>query len=165
MDPDLAPEGNLTTDPAPRSDYATLPAVLRIRDVYPGSRILIFTHPGSRIQKQQWKTLVKKIVIVIPFFGVISFTKLNYFTFEMLKKKIWANFQRIIELFTQVLSLSYQKYGFGIRDPEKTYSGSRIQGSKRHRIPDPGSVSATLTVCKTFIQNWSPTNCFYTIYR
>jgi hypothetical protein len=24
-------------------------AVLRIRDVYPGSRILIFTHPGSRI--------------------------------------------------------------------------------------------------------------------
>jgi hypothetical protein len=25
-------------------------SVLRIRDVYPGSRILIFTHPGSRIQ-------------------------------------------------------------------------------------------------------------------
>jgi hypothetical protein len=25
------------------------PAVWRIRDVYPGSRILIFTHPGSRI--------------------------------------------------------------------------------------------------------------------
>jgi hypothetical protein len=23
--------------------------VLRIRDAYPGSRILIFTHPGSRI--------------------------------------------------------------------------------------------------------------------
>jgi hypothetical protein len=49
------------------------------------------------------------------------------------------------------LSLSSQKYGFGIRDPgseirdpEKTYSGSRIQGSKRHRIPDPGSGSATL---------------------
>jgi hypothetical protein len=28
--------------------------------------------------------------------------------------------------------------GSEIRDPEKTYSGSRIQGSKRHRIPDPG---------------------------
>jgi hypothetical protein len=27
--------------------------------------------------------------------------------------------------------------GSGIRDPEKTFSGSRIQGSKRHRIPDP----------------------------
>jgi hypothetical protein len=28
--------------------------------VYPGSRILIFTHPGSRIQKQQQKRGVKK---------------------------------------------------------------------------------------------------------
>jgi hypothetical protein len=28
----------------------TVNAVLRIRDVYPGSRILIFTHPGSRVQ-------------------------------------------------------------------------------------------------------------------
>ncbi len=27
--------------------------------------------------------------------------------------------------------------GSGIRDPEKTYSGSRIQGSKGHQIPDP----------------------------
>ncbi len=25
----------------------------------------------------------------------------NYFSFEVLKKKIWANFQRIIELFTK----------------------------------------------------------------
>ncbi len=62
----------------------------------------------------------------------------------MLKKIIWANFQRIIELFTHNLSISSQKYGFEIldpeseiRDPEKTYSGSLIQGSKRHRIPDP----------------------------
>jgi hypothetical protein len=55
----------------------------------------------------------------------------------MMKKKIWVNFERIIELFTQKLSLSSQKYGFGIRDPGKTHSGSRVQGSKRHRIPDP----------------------------
>jgi hypothetical protein len=56
----------------------------------------------------------------------------------VLKKKIWANFQRIIELLPKKLSLSFQKYvlGSGIRDPgsRKTYSGSRIQGSKRHRI-------------------------------
>jgi hypothetical protein len=44
----------------------------------------------------------------------------------MLKKKIWANFKRIIELFTQKRSLSSQKERFGIRGPEK-------------RIPDPGS--------------------------
>jgi hypothetical protein len=34
---------------------ATMQSVLRIRDAYPGSRILAFTHPGSRIQKQQQK--------------------------------------------------------------------------------------------------------------
>ncbi len=56
----------------------------------------------------------------------------------MLKKKIWVNFQRIMELFTPKIVTNSQKYGFGIRDPgseirdpEKTYSGSRIQGSKR----------------------------------
>jgi hypothetical protein len=32
----------------------------------------------------------------------------------------------------------------GIRDPEKTYFGSQIQGSKRHRILDPRSGSKTL---------------------
>jgi hypothetical protein len=46
----------------------------------------------------------------------------------MLKTKIWANFQRIIELFTQNLSQSSKKYGAKIRDPEKKiYSGSRIK--------------------------------------
>jgi hypothetical protein len=34
--------------------------VLRIRDVYHRSRILIFTHPGSQIQKQQQKRGMKK---------------------------------------------------------------------------------------------------------
>jgi hypothetical protein len=74
----------------------------------------------------------------------------------MLKKKIWANFQRIIQLFTQKIVTTLSKIrgwdpgseirdprsgirdpGSEIRDPEKTYSGSRIQGPKRHRIPDP----------------------------
>jgi hypothetical protein len=68
----------------------------------------------------------------------------HYFSFEMLKKKIRVNFQRIIGItfYPKKLSLSSQKYGFGIRDPEKTYSGSRIQGVKK--APDPGSDSATL---------------------
>jgi hypothetical protein len=59
---------------------------------------------------------------------------------KCLKKKLWANFQRIIELFTQKIVTMLSKVcvwdpRFGIR--KKTYSGSRIQGSKRHRIPDP----------------------------
>jgi hypothetical protein len=71
----------------------------------------------------------------------------------MLKKNIWPNFPRIIEVFTQKIVTKPSKIwdwdpgsGSEIRDPEKTYSGSRILGSKRHRIPDlgPGSGSATL---------------------
>jgi hypothetical protein len=60
----------------------------------------------------------------------------------VLKKKIWANFQRLIELFTKkIVKKLFKIWSWDpeseIRDPEKTYSGSRIQGSKRHRIPDP----------------------------
>jgi hypothetical protein len=113
-------------------------------DVYPGSWILIFTHPGSRIQKQQQKRGAKKIWCH-NFLCSHKFHKIeNYFSFEVLKKKIWANFQRIIELFTQKIAIKLSKIwvwdsGSEIRDPEKTYSGSRIQGLKRHRIQDPDS--------------------------
>ncbi len=61
----------------------------------------------------------------------------HYFSFEVLKKKIWSNFQRIIELFTQKIVTKLSKVW--VWD-----TGSRIQGSQRHRIPDPGSGSATL---------------------
>jgi hypothetical protein len=50
----------------------------------------------------------------------------------MLKKKIWASFQRIIELFTQKFVTKLQKnmgLGSEIRDPEKNL----------FRIPDPGA--------------------------
>jgi hypothetical protein len=115
-----------------------------IRDVYPGSRILIFTHPGSRIsdpgswiQKQQQRRGVKiffcHILLCSHQFHKIE----NYFSFEVLKKKIWAYFQRIIELFTQKIITKHSKIWVWDPDPEKTYSGSRIQGSKRHRIPHP----------------------------
>ena len=36
-----------------------------------------------------------------------------------------------------LLKLSEIMVGSGIQDPEKTYPGSRIQGSKRYQIPDP----------------------------
>ncbi len=91
------------------------------------SRIMIlFTHHGSRIQglgsriqkQQQKRGVKKKNCCHIFFFLATNFTKIvNYFTFEMLKKKIWASFERIKELFTQKLSLTSQKYGFGIRNP------------------------------------------------
>ncbi len=63
----------------------------------------------------------------------------------MLKKIIWANFQRIIELFTQK-ALKNMALGSGIRDPEETYSGSRIPYPEIKKAPDPGSGSATLII-------------------
>ncbi len=75
----------------------------------PGSRILDFLpipDPGSRIsdpgsknsnKRERWKKLDVK-----PFYVATKFNKIvNNFSFEVLKKKIWANFQRIIELFTK----------------------------------------------------------------
>ncbi len=117
--------------------------------------------------KTATKTMGEKKFFVKPFFCSHKFHKTEYyFIFDMVKKKIWPNFPKIIKVFTQKLSPSPQKYGFGIRDlgseirdprswirnPEKTYSGSRIQGSKRHRILDPGSGSATLRVSVRFFK-------------
>ncbi len=96
----------------------------RIPDL--GSRI---SDLGSRIQKQQENRGVKKICCH-TFFVAINFTKFKIILFLECWKKILANFQRIIELFTQKMSLSSQKYEFGMRDP-----GS---GKNLFRIPDPG---------------------------
>jgi hypothetical protein len=101
------------------------------------SRIPIFTHPGSRIPKQQQKRGVKKIVVIL-FFWSHKFHKIeNYFSFDILKIKIWANFQRIIKLFTPIIVTKLE-----IR--EKPIPNPVSRGSKRHWIPDPGSGFATL---------------------
>ena len=131
---------------------------LRIRDLYPRSLILIFSHPGSWIQnsnkREGWKKISCHNFLFSQKFNKIA----NYFSFELLKKKIWANFQRIIELFTKKIVKKLLKIwswdpGSGIRDPGSGIRkkpipdpGSRIQGSKstQSRIPDPGSGSATL---------------------
>ncbi len=104
------------------------------------------THPGSRIsnpgsknsnKREGWKNLFSYL------FCSHKFHKIEYyFIFDTRKKKIWPNFPRIIEAFTQKIVTKLSKIwvwdpGSETRDPEKTYSGSRIQGSKRHRIPDP----------------------------
>jgi hypothetical protein len=57
----------------------------------------------------------------------------------MLKKKIWPNFPRIIEVFTPKIVTKPSKIwvwdqGSEIRDPEKTYSGSRGQKCTGSRI-------------------------------
>jgi hypothetical protein len=89
--------------------------------------MLIFTHPGSWIldlgsKKQQQKRGAKKICCN-TFYCSHKFHKIvNYFIFETLKKKNWASFQRILELFTQKIVTRVSKIW----------------------IWDPGSGSATL---------------------
>jgi hypothetical protein len=77
---------------------------------------------GSPIQKQQQK---RKKICCHKFLCSHKFHKIaNYFSFEVPKKKIWANFQRILELFTQKIVTRLSKIwvwdtGSEIRDPEK----------------------------------------------
>ncbi len=101
-------------------------------DFYP-SRI---SDPGSK--KPQWKTGVKKSLLSYLFFGAINFTKLETIYFwNAEEKKIWANFQRIVVLFTQKIATKLSKiWGWDPRSGIRK-NLSRIQGSKRHRIPDP----------------------------
>jgi hypothetical protein len=68
-----------------------------------------------------------------------NFTKLKtILVLKCRRKKIWANFQRIVELFTQ-------KYGFGIRDPRS--------GIRKKPIPDPGSRGQKDTGSRIRIRN------------
>jgi hypothetical protein len=63
----------------------------------------------------------------------------NHYIFELVKRKIRAIIRRILVPYflPKKLAQSSQKYGFRIRDLDKTYSKSRILGSNRHRMPDP----------------------------
>jgi len=139
-------ESRSDLDPNPDSSgsfhYQAKKVVLRIRDVYPGSWFLPIPDPGSRIpdlgsripnlgsriQKQQQKREVKKISCH-TFLCSHKFHKIvNYFSFEVVKKKIWANFQRIIELFTKKI----------VKKLLKIWSWDPGSGKNLFRIPDPG---------------------------
>jgi hypothetical protein len=95
--------------------------------------------PGSRIHdpKTATKERGEKKLDIKPFYVATKFKKIiNYFSFEVLKKKIWANFQRIIELFTKKLFKIWSwDPGSEIRDP-----GS---GKNPFRIPGPGVKKGT----------------------
>jgi hypothetical protein len=76
----------------------------------------------------------------------------------VLKKNIWANFQRIIELFTQKIVTKLSKVwvwdpGFEIRDPGPGKNLFRIPD------PDPGSGSATLLEIVDFLSLGEQRSC------
>ncbi len=130
--------------------------MLRIRVVYPRSLFLPIPDPeisdlgsrtpdlGSRIPdpKTATKERGEKKLLVSPFFVAINFTKLYFILFlKCWRKKIWPNFQRIKELFTQKI---VQKKP--IPDPGSRSRGQKGTGS---RISDPRSA----TLGKTRLHN------------
>jgi hypothetical protein len=69
-----------------------------------GSEIRCLFDPWIRDPKTATKERGEKNICCHTCFCSHKFRKIEYyFIFEMLKKKIWANFQRFIEVFTQII--------------------------------------------------------------
>ncbi len=134
--------------------------VLRIRDVYPGSWFLPIPDPGSRIPDLGSRILDptaatkergERKLDVKPFYVATKFNKIvNYFSFEVLKKKFWANFQRIIELFTKKM----------VKKLFKIWSWDPGSGKNPFRILDPGSRCQKGTGSGIRIRDPDPQNWF-----
>ncbi len=116
----------------------------------PRSWFSTISDPGSRVKNS--------------FFSSHKFHKIvKYFILKMLKKKIWANFQRNIyrTFLTKNLSKSSWKDEFGIRDPR-----SRIR--KKKPIPYPRSGSRGRKGTRSRIRNTAKfseiysRSCFFT---
>ncbi len=93
-------------------------AVLRIRNVYPGSK--------NRNKRDGWKKVCSETFLCSHKFP----KNVNYVIFHVLKKKNWANFQRIVGLLIQKIVTKISTIWVWDLDPEKTYSGSWIHGSR-----------------------------------
>jgi hypothetical protein len=114
----------------PRSWFLPIPNT-GCRIPYLGSRI---SDPGSKNsnKREGWN---KKIFLII-FYVATNFTKLKIIlVLKCWRKKFRQIFKELRNFLHKKMSLSFQKYGFGIRGQKGTVS--RIPGSKRHRIPDP----------------------------
>ncbi len=122
----------------------------------PGSWFLPIPDPGSRIPdpKSATKERGEKKFCHTFLFSLKCHKIEHYFSFEVLKKKIWANFQRIVKLFTQKIVTKLSKIwvrdpGSGIRDPGSGKNLFRIPDPGVKKAPDPGSGSATLLWTKS----------------
>ena len=112
-------------------------------DFYP-SQIPESRNLGSRIQKQQQMTGVKNFFCQTNFCSH-KFHKTEYFfIFDKLNKKIWPNFPRIIEVFTQKIITKPSK--IWVWDPGSGKNLFRIPDPGVKKAPDPGSGSATLGI-------------------
>jgi hypothetical protein len=102
--------------------------VLRIRDEFFLSRI---PDPKTAAKEKDEKKLA-----FLPFFSHKYHKIKNYFLFEQANEKLWANLQRIRELFTQKIVIKHSNpYEFGIRDlwnMEYFYTGSEVRDPEKN---------------------------------
>ncbi len=111
-------------------------SVWRIRGVNPGSWFLPIPDPGSKNSNkiEGWKNIWCHTFLCGHKFHKI----VHYFRFEVPKNKMWANFQRIIELFTQKIVTKLSKawvwdLGSGktlFRIPDHGFRGQKGTGSR-----------------------------------
>ncbi len=122
-------------------------AVLRIRDVYPGSWFLPIPDLGSRIQKQQTKERGEKNFLSYLFLQAQMSQNWILFYFWNAEEKNLSQFSRNYGSFypkivTKLPKMWVWDSGSEIRDPEKNLFRIPDPGVKKE--PDPGSGSATL---------------------
>jgi hypothetical protein len=106
--------------------------MLRILDVYPGSRVLIFINPGTRIPQQQKRS--EKNFVVLPLFEATNFTKLITILFlNRYRKKCEPLNKKLTYFSPPKLSLSLKNSKLWVGDPglAKACPGSQIHGQKR----------------------------------
>ncbi len=120
----------------------------RIPDPY--FYFLLIPDPGSNNsnKREGWKKIFCHTFLCCHKFHKIE----HYFSFEVLKKKIWANFKKLQNFLPKKLSPSSQKYGFGIRDPRS--------GIGFFRIPNPGSRGQKGTGSRIRIRNTNGSHRF-----
>ncbi len=96
--------------------------------------------PGSKNsnKREGWKKIWWHTFLCSHKFHKI----VHYFSFEVLKKKICANFKRIIELFAQKIVTKLSKVW--VWDPGSGKNLFRIPDPGAKKAPNPGSGSATL---------------------
>ncbi len=114
--------------------------------------------PGSKNsnKRQGWKIFFCQTIFCRHKFHKTEY----YFIFDLLKKKIWPNFPRIIEVFTQKIVTKPLKIwvwdpGSWIRDPGSGKNLFRIPDPGVKKSPDPGSGSATLVKSMYSVLPWS----------
>ncbi len=111
----------------------------------PGSWFLPIQDPRSRIsdpgsknsnKRERWKKISCHTFLCSHKFHKI----VNYFSFEVMKKKIWANFQRNIELYQKNCQKALKNMVLG-------------SGIRKKPIPDPGSRGQKGTGSRIRIRN------------